>query len=109
MIKPIGDEQTLFTLGKPINLGPNSSIDLNRFGHSDEQASFSSLLKQALDNVNGMQQHANSRMQAIETGASTDLVGAMIASQKATLSFQALMQVRNKVITAYEEVMRMQI
>lgn len=109
MIKPIGDEQTLLTLGKPLNLGPNGSIDLNRFSHNDEQPSFSSLLKQAIDNVDGMQRNANTQMKAIETGASTDLVGAMIASQKATLSFQALMQVRNKVISAYEEVMRMQI
>lgn len=109
MIKPIGDEASLLKLGQSINLGQSSSIDLNRFGRSDEPPSFSSLLKQALDSVNDTQQTASAKMTAIETGASTDLVGTMIAGQKASLSFQALMQVRNKMVTAYEEIMRMQI
>ena len=46
-------------------------------------------------------------MTAVETGQSDDLVGAMIASQKASLSFNALMQVRNKVVTSFEEILKM--
>ncbi|WP_211827043.1 flagellar hook-basal body complex protein FliE [Kistimonas asteriae] len=109
MIKPIGDEASLLNLGQPVNLGQRMPIDLSQFGRADDQPSFSSLLKQALDHVNSLQQDSSNRMHAIETGASTDLVGAMIAAQKSSLSFQALMQVRNKVVSAYEEVMRMQI
>lgn len=43
---------------------------------------------------------------AVDSGASDDLVGAMIESQKASVSFSALMQVRNKVTSAFEEIMR---
>ncbi len=109
MIKPIGDEASMLKLGQPINLGQRMPIDLSQFGSTNDQPSFSSVLKQALDHVNSLQQDSSSKMRAIETGASTDLVGAMIAAQKSSLSFQALMQVRNKVVSAYEEVMRMQI
>ena len=109
MIKPVGDDVPMLNLGQPINLGQRMPIDLSQFGSTNDQPSFSSVLKQALDHVNSLQQDSTSRMRAIETGASTDLVGAMIAAQKSSLSFQALMQVRNKVVSAYEEVMRMQI
>lgn len=54
------------------------------------------------------QQNVSAAMQtAVETGRSDDLVGTMIASQKAGLSFSMLMQVRNKVINAVDDVMRM--
>ena len=109
MLKPIGNEASLINQGRLVNIGQRMPIDLNQFGREDEQPSFSSLLKQALDHVNDLQQDSSNRMRAIETGASTDLVGTVIAAQKASLSFQALMQVRNKVVSAYEEIMRMQI
>lgn len=44
---------------------------------------------------------------AVDAGVSDDLVGAMVESQKASVAFSALMQVRNKVTGAFEEVMRM--
>lgn len=57
----------------------------------------------AIDN----QQHKASAMAAaVDSGASDDLVGAMIESQKASVAFSALLQVRNKVTGAFEEVMR---
>ncbi|CAM3440660.1 flagellar hook-basal body complex protein FliE [Parendozoicomonas haliclonae] len=70
---------------------------------------FGEVMKKVLDHVNSLQADAGNRMEAVETGQSTDLLGAMIASQKASLSFQSLLQVRNKVVSAYEEVMRMQV
>ena len=69
--------------------------------------SFSGAMRQVLDSVNAQQVDANNRMTAVETGQSDDLVGAMIASQKASLSFSALMQVRNKVVASFEDVMKM--
>ena len=58
----------------------------------------------AIDN----QQHKASAMaEAVDAGTSDDLVGAMVESQKASVAFSALMQVRNKVTGAFEEVMRM--
>lgn len=66
------------------------------------RAAFADIFK-AVDN----QQHkAGALTAAVDSGASDDLVGAMIESQKASVSFSALMQVRNKVTGAFEEIMR---
>ena len=76
---------------------------------TSDNPGFGDIMKQVLSHVNSLQKDASSRMEAVETGASDDLLGAMIASQKSSLSFQSLLQVRNKVVAAYEEVMRMQV
>tara|TARA_B100001057_G_scaffold500274_1_gene614450 strand:- start:2608 stop:2964 length:357 start_codon:yes stop_codon:yes gene_type:complete len=69
--------------------------------------SFSEAMTGVLDTVNQHQSLASQRMTAVETGKSDDLVGAMVASQKASLSFNALMQVRNKVVMSFEDIMKM--
>jgi flagellar hook-basal body complex protein FliE len=46
-------------------------------------------------------------MTAVDTGQSDDVVGAMVAGQKASLSFSMLMEVRNKVLNGIDDVMRM--
>jgi flagellar hook-basal body complex protein FliE len=73
----------------------------------NQPLAFSGAMKNVLDMVNGHQSLASKKMTAVETGQSDDLVGAMIASQKASLSFSALMQVRNKVVASFEDVMKM--
>ena len=53
------------------------------------------------------EQHLSSQMvTAVELGQSDDLVGAMVQSQKASVSFSALLQVRNKLATAFDDIMR---
>ena len=75
-----------------------------------EVTPFSSLLKQAIDNVNGHQQTANHLRDRYELGdPDVDIVNVMIAAQKASVSFEAMSQVRNRLVTAYQEVMRMPI
>ena len=79
---------------------------------SDQQSlnaplAFAQAMTNVLDTVNQHQSIASQKMTAVETGASDDLVGAMIASQKASLSFNALMQVRNKVVMSFEDIMKM--
>ncbi|MEF1327977.1 flagellar hook-basal body complex protein FliE [Vibrio sp. M260121] len=69
--------------------------------------SFSQAMTNVLDTVNQHQSVASQKMTAVETGANDDLVGAMVASQKASLSFNALMQVRNKVVMSFEDIMKM--
>jgi len=69
---------------------------------------FASTLKSMIDEVNQTQQHAASMAKSFETGGSdTDLAQVMIAMQKANLSFQAMTQVRNKLVAAYQDVMNM--
>lgn len=80
-------------------------------GHASgsELPDFSHVLKTAMDKVNELQQTASVKMHEVDTGVSQDLLGTMISTQKASISFQALLQVRNKAVAAYEEIMRMQI
>jgi flagellar hook-basal body complex protein FliE len=74
------------------------------------QSSFQSLFKNSIDSVNSTQQQAESLAQAFETGApNADLASVMVAMQKANISFQAMVQVRNKLVSAYQEVMNMQV
>jgi flagellar hook-basal body complex protein FliE len=69
---------------------------------------FSNLLVRAIDNVNATQKHSSMLATKIETGdGGASLVQAMIASQKSSISFQAVMQVRNKVASAYKDIMSM--
>ncbi|MFT7723720.1 MAG: flagellar hook-basal body complex protein FliE [Roseateles sp.] len=68
---------------------------------------FADSLVQALRGVDGQDQDAAQRMTAVETGESDDLVGAMLASQQASLSFSMLMQVRNKVVGAVDELIKL--
>jgi len=69
---------------------------------------FGSLLKRSIDTVNANQQTASQMAQAFETGESdASLSEVMISLQKASVSFQAMLQVRNKLIEAYKDVMNM--
>jgi len=69
---------------------------------------FGSLLKDALGSVNEVQQEAGSMKKAFELGdSSVSLSQTMITSQKAGLAFDATMQVRNKLLEAYKEIMSM--
>jgi flagellar hook-basal body complex protein FliE len=73
-------------------------------------ADFGAVLKSSLDNVDGMQNKANKLAEQFQLGASgVSLEDTMIALQKANVSFQAMVQVRNKVVAAYHDVMNMQI
>jgi flagellar hook-basal body complex protein FliE len=76
----------------------------------DDAPEFSQLLKMAVNQVNETQQTASTLATAYERGDPTvDIPEVMIASQKASVAFQAMTQVRNKLISAYEEIMKMPI
>ena len=71
---------------------------------------FAQLLKQGIDAVNNTQQSADARASAWEKGTpGVDLARVMIETQKASVSFQALTQVRNRLISAYQDIMNMSI
>jgi flagellar hook-basal body complex protein FliE len=67
---------------------------------------FVDAFEQALRAVDGQQHSASQRAARVDSGQSDDLMGAMLESQKASVSFSALMQVRNKLTSAFEEIMR---
>jgi flagellar hook-basal body complex protein FliE len=69
--------------------------------------SFGEVLKDAISAVNEVQQQSDLQVQKLMTGESQDLHETLIAVQKADLTFQTMMQVRNKILQAYNEIMRM--
>ncbi|HET9641932.1 MAG TPA: flagellar hook-basal body complex protein FliE [Burkholderiaceae bacterium] len=70
---------------------------------------FASLMGDVLHRVDGQEQAASEKMRAVEAGESDDLVGAMLASQQANLSFSMLLQARNKIAGALDELIKLQI
>ena len=70
---------------------------------------FSEILGTAIKSVNDLQSKAGEEVQKAMTGEMTDIHTAMIAVQKADVSFQMMMQVRNKLVSAYQEIMKMQV
>lgn len=71
---------------------------------------FSQVLKQSIDQVNRMQLEAQDKQLAFQSGApGADLQDVMVSLQKASLSFQTMVQVRNKLVGAYQEIMNMQV
>lgn len=70
---------------------------------------FGETLKQALQEVNAAQQQSEKLTNQLVSGEVKDIHDVMIASQKASLSLQLTTQVRNKVVEAYQELMRMQV
>jgi len=72
-------------------------------------ASFMEHLQESVQEVNVMQKDADKMAVDVATGKSDNLHETMLAATKAELSFNLMVQVRNKVLEAYQEVMRMQV
>jgi flagellar hook-basal body complex protein FliE len=76
---------------------------------SDNNDSFGGFLMSAINGINQAQNDADHAIQELATGKEQDIHQTMIAIEKAEVSFQLMMQVRNKIVAAYETIMRMQI
>ncbi len=72
-------------------------------------SSFVDSMKEAVRSVDAREHQAADKAAAVDSGNSDDLVGAVLASQEASLSFSMLMQVRNKVMGAFDELIRLQL
>ena len=71
--------------------------------------SFGKMLTASIDQVNRLQIEADSSINDLAMGKQTDIHRTMVAMEKASISFELLMQIRNKVISAYDRIMRMPI
>jgi len=69
--------------------------------------SFAATLESALDGVNATQVKSNRITEAYERGEVTDIASVMLARQESGVAFEATLQVRNKLLNAYQEIMRM--
>lgn len=78
-------------------------------GSSAGGVSFADTLQQAIGNVNELQKTSDKKIQELSTGRTDDVASVMIATEKADIALRTMMQVRNKIIDAYQEIMRMQV
>jgi len=72
-------------------------------------ASFKAVLADAVTEVQRLQNEADKTIKQLVAGEITDVAEAMLAVERADVAFQTMMTVRNKVVAAYEEIMRMQV
>ncbi len=73
------------------------------------QSDFGTTLRSAIDQVNASQLQASSLTDAFVRGDTDDLVKVMVSVQKSNVAFQAMTQVRNRLVTAYQDIMNMPI
>ncbi len=96
---------------EPLKLFPAGDTRLLT-GNTDNAASgksFSSIMADAIADVNKVQQDAQQASVNLATGKLQDVSEVVIATEKAAIALQLTIQVRNKIVDAYQEVMRMQV
>jgi len=85
----------------------NNSIDSSTTNVGGK--SFADTLHEAIGGVNELQKISDEKIQELATGKTDDIAGVMIATEKADIALRAMVQVRNKIIDAYQEIMKMQV
>jgi flagellar hook-basal body complex protein FliE len=89
---------------------PADRADGPQAGQAPGKVDFAQVLKGSLDQVNGAQKQSEQLSQRFAAGDdSVNLSDVMISMQKASISFQATVQVRNKLVSAYQDIMNMQV
>ncbi|MGQ9652884.1 MAG: flagellar hook-basal body complex protein FliE [Thermodesulfobacteriota bacterium] len=90
--------------------GPDMGSGVERQARSaggEGDVTFQKVFQEALEEVNSLQHQANQAIKELAVGNGQDLHKTMIMLEKADLSFRLMMQVRNKLLDAYQEIMRM--
>ena len=94
---------------QPSSIRPiEAPIEIGGAAPASGSSEFGNILQGAIDQVEGASKNANQSVQQFLSGDGEDLHSTVLAVQRASLEFDMLMQVRNKVISAYQEIMRMQ-
>jgi flagellar hook-basal body complex protein FliE len=108
----ISNSNTLLDRGTTLKEINKSNLGMPATPNTSEangQKTFADTLKAAVDNVNTMQKESDVKMQEIATGKNHNIPEVMIAAEKADISLRLMVQVRNKIIEAYQEIMKMQV
>lgn len=82
----------------PSEIGPKQPVQPGQ--------SFLDILKKSIDDVNDLQSMANNKMQKLVTGETRNIHEVMIANEEASVAFNLMMQVRNQLLTAFNELKR---
>jgi flagellar hook-basal body complex protein FliE len=97
--------EVTFQKGLDALIGPDTA---QKQKQDQNSVSFGNMLARSLEEVNRLQITADEAIEDLEAGKQKNIHETMIAMEKADVAFQLLMQVRNKIISAYETIMRMQ-
>jgi flagellar hook-basal body complex protein FliE len=109
MLPPLAEPRNLQPSG-PIEIAPsNPEIGLPGIGKAGSGRSFDNFLGELVKDVNAKQLEAGGQVRAMLSGEEIPLHRVMIASEEASVSFQLMVEVRNKLLEAYQELMRMQV
>ncbi|HXX20324.1 MAG TPA: flagellar hook-basal body complex protein FliE [Candidatus Acidoferrum sp.] len=89
---------------------PQVSVDVGSAVGKDQNggSEFLDTLRDAVNQVKDLQSQADTQVASMLNGDGQDVHSAMIAVEKANLAFELMVQVRNKIVSAYQEVSRMQ-
>ena len=94
-------------LASPLSMTPATGASATSTSASGGSSSFGQVLSDALEQVDQLQQSADTASTQLASGQSTDLHSALMTVEEASLAMQLTVQVRNKVADAYQEIMRM--
>lgn len=102
-------DQTIFPAIDHIDGSNEVSKNRSSEKNSRSSESFSDMLIKSVEKVNRLQKEADEAINELVLGDNKDIVQTMIKMEKADISFKLMMQIRNKIVQAYEEIMRMQV
>ena len=88
-------------------LSPPGASPIAKQTSPSGSVSFGQMLEGSMERVNQLQKEADANINNLANGQHTDIHQTMIAVEKADVSFELLMQIRNKLIAAYDQIMRM--
>jgi flagellar hook-basal body complex protein FliE len=87
----------------------NRLSTVEQVGRREGPAGFKESLAQTVREIDGLQKEADQAIETMAAGEPKDVHEVMIAMEKAGISLRLMVQVRNKIMTAYEEIMRLQV
>jgi flagellar hook-basal body complex protein FliE len=107
------DGLTISNANRFIESAGTSATSANKLtensGTAEGQKSFADTLKETLSSVNQLQKDSDQKIQELATGKTDDIASVMITAEKADIALRAMVQVRNKIIDAYQDIMKMQV
>jgi flagellar hook-basal body complex protein FliE len=93
----------------PVSPNKPASVQDPEAKQSEPTESLKKVLLENIEQVNKLQQDADMAIEDLQAGRRDDVANVMIAKQKADMAFQMLLQVRNKMVDAYEEIKQMRV
>ncbi|MEE9312952.1 MAG: flagellar hook-basal body complex protein FliE [Planctomycetota bacterium] len=103
----IGDGRAISRPIKPVGGPTQPQLLKDLSGAPKDSPSFREILGSTISEVNTRQQDADKAIEALVTGKTDNLAEVMTAVEKADLAFRTLMQMRNKLVDAYQEISRL--